>query len=135
MDEKISVKEKYTRTEYIELWIEDGIFHGKYAEGVIVDNAVAEGVWKHREEMCENIPYLTFWDCRGVKYWTRDAREMQSSDRNYRLMKAGAVLYKETHVANVVINFFMKVSPPPIPTKFFSSKKAALNWLKNLNLE
>ncbi len=127
-------KERYLKTDYIEMWIEDGIYYGRYAEGVIIDKKIALDLFEAREAFCEHKPYLTFWDCRGLKYWTKEARDFQSTALNYRLMKAGAVLYKESHVANVIINFFMRMYPPPIPTKFFANEKKAIVWLKSLGL-
>ncbi len=134
-DPIIRKKEQYKKTDYMEMWIEDNVFFGIYADGIVIDEAVAKALLKEREAICNNVPYLTFWDCRGVNYWTREARTFQSTDKNYRLMKAGAVVYKESNVANVIINFFYKITPPSIPTKFFSTEEAALKWLKGLKIK
>lgn len=111
-------------------FIEEGIFKAKYKPGIIIDQEVAEKVLYLREEACNYKKCPTFWDCTGVKYWTKAARDFQSSQRNYELMSAGAVIYTESVLATIAINFFLKFNPPPVPAKFFTKEKDAFEWLR-----
>ncbi|HEY8399785.1 MAG TPA: hypothetical protein VIK89_00910 [Cytophagaceae bacterium] len=123
-------EKKYLKNEYIEMRIEDGVFWGRYLNGVVIDEECAIKVMNDRELLCGNTPYATIWDCREVAYWTKSARSFQNSDLNYRLMKAGAIVYTESHVTTIIINFFLNFSKPPIPAQFFTSLESAHKWIQ-----
>jgi hypothetical protein len=118
--------------DFIDMWVVDGVFVGRYKE-VIISEKVARSVWEDREKLCNSVAYPTVWDCRLVKYWTADGRKFQSTDLNYRLMKAGSVIFDYSYPAIVIINFFVKIYRPPIPTKFFTDPDAAFNWIRQFN--
>lgn len=111
--------------------IEHDIFVVRYIDELVIDLKVAHDTLEIREAICSNKKYATYWDCRKVKYWTKEARDFQATERNCRLISAGGCLYSESLVANVIINFYLKFSPPACPLRFFSTEDAAKQWLRN----
>ncbi|HEY8399897.1 MAG TPA: hypothetical protein VIK89_01475 [Cytophagaceae bacterium] len=123
-------RENYIVNNWAEMWIENQILHVKYKENVISDLQCGKKILEDRLKISQGKYYPVFGDCRGVKYWTKENREFQSRKENYELMKACTVLYTESHVANILLNFYLRVNKPLVPTKFCSNEKEALEWLK-----
>lgn len=110
--------------------IEEGIFKAKYTQNLVVDLEVAKEVFKLREEVCKGESYPTYWDCREVKYWTKEARDFQMSELNNRLIVAGAALYTESYAITITVNFFLKFNTLPFPARFFTNEADAIEWLR-----
>ncbi|HYG38496.1 MAG TPA: hypothetical protein VD908_07760 [Cytophagales bacterium] len=123
-------KERYIRNKWCKMWVDEDILYITYFKNTIIDLAAAEKVLEDRLSISEGKSYLIQGDCRGVKYWTRQAREFQSTEQNNRLVKAGTVIYTEHYVLNVICNFFLKFNKLWVPTKFFCNEKEALEWLE-----
>lgn len=101
-----------------------------YFDNVIVDLAAAKKILDDRLKISNGKAYLIHGDCRGVKYWTREAREFQSAKENYYLIKAGTVVYSDYYALAVICNFFLKFNKLWAPTKFCCSEEEALEWLE-----
>ena len=65
-------------------------------------------------------------DMTGIAALSRDAhRYFKQRSRISRIAIVG-----ESAVDRVIANFGLRVSPPPVPSRFFNSKDAALVWLQ-----
>jgi hypothetical protein len=122
--------DKYLNGTYAEFWIEDGLLFAKYKQGVYVNIDVAHKLLEERELFCEGKAYAAVWECSGVTYWTREARAFMGSLRNHKYMKAAAGVYPASYAAYIVINFFLKVTKPVRPSRFFTSMDDAIEWTK-----
>ncbi|HYG37372.1 MAG TPA: hypothetical protein VD908_02080 [Cytophagales bacterium] len=123
------VRERYIKNEYIEMWIEDGVLFGRYFERAIIDIDSAIKVFEDREKISEGKSYPILADGRGVKYWTKAARDFQNGEKNCRLMKAGAGIIPGP-IIGIIANFYLKIQKPIIPTRFFTSVEDGLKWLE-----
>lgn len=122
-------KDRYIEYDYAEMWIRDGILFGKYKNGIILDLKGAQDILKDRETLSEGVRFPLFFDGRGVRYWTKEARDFQNTERNYKLMKAAAVIITNSYVPNMIINFIVKFEKPLIPMKFFHNEEKGVKWL------
>lgn len=112
--------------------IEDDIFIVRFKEDLVLDIDVAKAMLEIREEMSCGRKYPIFFDCRTVRYWTKQARDLHASERNNRYLIAAGCLYTESVFATILINFYLKFSPPNVPLRFFTTEADALEWLKQL---
>lgn len=124
------MRENYIKNQYAEMWIEGGIVIVSYFELDAVDLQCAIKIYEDRVKISEGKDYPVLAEVLKVKYWTRDARQFQNTPQNYTCMKALALNYTESHVANIILNVFMYVNKPLIPTKSFTNREAAISWLQ-----
>jgi hypothetical protein len=68
----------------------------------------------------------------GINGIDREAREFMGSEKAEKSIVASAFFTNSTF-NKYIINFFLKISSKitPFPTKIFSNKKLAINWLEN----
>ena len=67
-------------------------------------------------------------DMTGIAALSRDAhRHFSQRSRISRIAIVG-----KSAVDRVIANFGLRVSPPPVPSRFFNSKAAALAWLREI---
>ena len=126
----LSEKEKFIENDYAEMWISEGILFGKYKRAVIVDRRAAEKVLLDREILCDGKSYPVIANCRKVKFWTLEGRKFHISERNYRLVKAEAIIYPDTFVARIFVGYFRRFHRSDVPTEFFLDESQALVWIK-----
>lgn len=121
--------EKYLFNEYAEMRMAGNVIYITYKKGIVSNISVGRKIFEDRLALCGGIPHFVHGDCRGIKYWTEECRDFSNSKENLQLIIAGTVVYTNSHVANIVINFFLKFNKPPFPVKFCTSEKEALEWL------
>ncbi len=111
---------------------EDGIFYMTYKTGPITLSVAKEIVSKRRELMKgEDIWALI--DDANLRSIDRDARDYLSSDEGIYGIRAGALLISSPFAKHLAKFFLMiTVNKPKIPTKVFSKRDEALQWLKEL---
>jgi hypothetical protein len=79
--------------------------------------------------LANGAPHYIYEDCRGVKYWTKESRKFSASEENNQLITGGVVLYSNSYVINVLLNFYLKFNKVPYPVKFYTSEEEGLAWL------
>lgn len=107
---------------------DDGILHIIYHEGVIIDFKAALQIVKDRLFLQEGQAFPVLCDIRGIKEIDKPARVYLAIEGSI-LVKAVAVLV-EKHVSNMVSEFYIRTSTPPIPTQSFTNKEEALVFLR-----
>ena len=114
--------------EFAKFWIDDGIMHFVYNQGLVIDLPTAKKIVADRIRCQNNIPYPAFADCRGLKEINREARDYlakQGSD-----LVIACALLSGSIVHRTIGNFYLTLNKPSIPTKLFTEKAEALNWLQ-----
>jgi hypothetical protein len=114
--------------EFAKFWIDDGILHFVYNQGIIIDLHVAKKIVEDRIRCQDNIPYPAFADCRGLKEINREARNYLAKEGS-NLIVACALL-SDSIVHKAMANFYLTLNKPSTPTKLFTEKSAALAWLQ-----
>jgi hypothetical protein len=113
---------------YAKCWVEDGILFFVYKEGVTVDLNAAKSIIAERTHFQNKKSYPLITDIRGVSFFAKSARDYFANEGTY-LIKCVAVIVG-TPVSKLIANFYISASKPVIPTKIFTDKKAALQYVK-----
>jgi hypothetical protein len=111
--------------------LEDGVFHIVFERDINMTLECAKDVLRLRLEITEFIDYPLYVDIRGILSIDRNARKYLSSQEGTKNALAAAI-----HVTNPISKFlgnlFIKVDKPDKPTKLFTDKTNALEWLKKI---
>lgn len=127
--------ENFKEFETFDVWLENGIIHFVYKPNVIVTLEVAKQMVEEREKVSNMIRRPILLDVRNLASVELKARKYLATERATHLLSAGAV-FLDNPLTRWAGNIFLKIDSPPIPTKLFTNKAAALQWLeqfKNLN--
>ena len=125
--------EIFFNTDFINLSIQDSILVVIYKKGPITLD-IAKELVEVRLDFCKgkSYPFLVCDEGIGINGMDREAREFMGSGKSTEGIVATAFQTNSTF-NKYIINFFLKISNKTIhfPTKIFSNKKLAINWLKN----
>jgi hypothetical protein len=109
---------------------EGDIIYVKYIENLKVDLDIAKELVANRLDFTENKPHYLIIDVSNVKQITAEAKKyMQSPTMGLKNILATAFI-ASNHVSALIANIFVKT--PNVISKFFSSEKDALLWIKGL---
>jgi hypothetical protein len=114
-------------TQYVKMFIEDGILHFYYKKIKSLDLEVAKICVKDRLEFTANNDYPCLIDAISIKHFTKDARDYFAKEGNEGII-ASAILINST-VIKMMANFYINVNKPLNPTRMFTNKADALQWL------
>ncbi len=113
------------------MFIEEGILHFYYKQIENLDQHVAEACVQARKAFTENKDYPCLVDVISIKNFTKEARDYFANEGNEGIT-ANAILINST-VTKMMANFYIMVNKPQNPTRMFTDKKSALEWLKQFN--
>lgn len=125
--------EIFFNTDFINLSIQDDILVVIYKKGPITLD-IAKELVEVRLDFCKgkSYPFLVCDEGIGINGMDREAREFMGHGKSKEGIVAAAF---QTNSAfnKYIINFFLKISNKTthFPTKIFSNKKLAINWLEN----
>jgi hypothetical protein len=127
------MKSNYFQNQFAEYWTEDGVLFFVYKPGTNMDLAAARQVVNDRVEVQKGESYPVFCDMRGVRDSNKAARDYLAKEGSA-LVRAVAVLI-DSPVTKVMLNFYLTISRPLVPTKMFTDKNQALEYLKHLTVQ
>lgn len=122
-------KQDFLENEYVEIWIEDGIIFEVFKPGSIINLEAGKKVVADRLKISNGKTMPLFVDMRLLLSINKETRRYMASQDALHYLSAGAFLVKST-INLMAFNAFMIISKPPIPTKGFTNKEKAINWLK-----
>jgi hypothetical protein len=126
---------KTFENDYVSIWIEDDILFSNYKKQLVIDIDIAKQIVKDRIEFTGGKAYFILIDFTHLKSITKEARDyMNSGEGGLQGLLGGAFLSNNV-VGTLFVNLYFKVSHPPIPSKFFTSKSEAIDWLKKIRAE
>lgn len=114
-------------TEHLELFVEDGILHCIYKEVDMVDLAYAQACVRERLEYVRGKAYPSLFDITRIKQSTKEARDFLANEGN-ELVSASAILISSP-MLQMTANFYIMVNKPINPTRMFTDRKSAQEWL------
>jgi|TARA_B110000908_G_scaffold159161_1_gene201059 hypothetical protein len=127
------MKQTFFNTDFINLSIQDDILVVIYKKGPITLD-IAKELVKIRLDFCKgkSYPLLVCDEGIGINGMDREAREFMGSGKSTECIIATA-FHTNSTFNKYIINFFLRISNKTIhfPTKIFSNKKLAINWLEN----
>ena len=103
----------------------DGLLRLRWLPGVDIQVEDARAAMAKVNELCQQEQYPMLVDMAAVNSVSREARGVWS-------IPCGAsriALLGTSPVDRVLANFFLGVHVPPCPTRFFTSRSEALDWL------
>ncbi|MFZ6009124.1 MAG: hypothetical protein ACOYXT_02155 [Bacteroidota bacterium] len=121
------MKEHYFENDFAEFWVENGILFFVYKQGVTLDVEAAKRIVADRVKAQKNVSYPVFCDMRGIKDIDKNARDYLAKEGS-QLVKAVGVLI-ESPVTKIMGNFYLKINQPLTPTRMFTDKNNALEFL------
>jgi len=104
---------------------ESGLVHLRWLPGVHVQVDDARGAMAQVNEVCQQEQHPMLVDMAAVGSVSREARAIWSIPCS----ASRIALLGESSVDRVLANFFLGVHIPPCPTRFFTSRSEALDWL------
>ncbi|TNJ46077.1 hypothetical protein KFZ70_09155 [Tamlana fucoidanivorans] len=119
----------YFENDYTSYRFHDDILHITYHHGVHIDYNAAVGIVKDRLSLHQGQTFPILCDIRGIKTITKKARAYLAVEGST-LIKAVAVIV-EPPVSEMLSEFYIRTSKPPIPTKTFTNTEEALLFLKS----
>nr|WP_284983062.1 STAS/SEC14 domain-containing protein [Arthrobacter sp. efr-133-TYG-118] len=105
----------------------DGLLHLRWSPGVDIEVEDARAAMAKVNELCQQEQHPMLVDMATVASVSREARGIWS-------IPCGAsriALLGTSPVDRVLANFFLGVHIPPCPTRFFTSRSEALDWLNS----
>ncbi len=131
MDTNFSSTESLTekKENYLEVKIENGIVHIIYTHEHYTEQMIDAAI-KQTKEVTKGESYVMFVDIRKVKSSTRGARK-RLAQKDAKDGTIAAAILINSDIQRVIYNFFNTVFTAPAPTKLFTDKEKAMEWLIN----
>ncbi|XAS63774.1 STAS/SEC14 domain-containing protein [Pseudarthrobacter sp. So.54] len=104
---------------------DDGVVHLQWLSGINIEVEDARAAMSKVNEVCHGVPHPMLVDMAAVASISRDARGIWSIPCD----ASRIALLGRSPVDRVLANFFLGVHIPPCPTRFFTSRSDAMDWL------
>lgn len=115
--------------DLVSMELVNGILVGEIkAEIVNVD--VAKSAIQYRLQNFGDKSYPFLISIQSVRHSTKEARDILASKDGCEKVTASAILV-DSAITSVLGNFFIKINKPLVPTKLFTDKTLAIQWLSN----
>ncbi|WP_258802329.1 STAS/SEC14 domain-containing protein [Pseudarthrobacter sp. NS4] len=103
----------------------DGVIHLAWKPGIVLEAADAHAAMAAVNEVAGVQEYPMLIHVESTEAVTRQARAVFS----IRCAASRTALLGSSPVDRVLANFFLGVHLPPCPTRFFTSRDEAMDWL------
>ncbi|MFN6946166.1 MAG: hypothetical protein ACK4ND_14545 [Cytophagaceae bacterium] len=113
---------------YMRYWFEGDVLCGEFTSEVEIDLKIAKAVVEGRLKYSNYKNVKGCIDCCNVKKMSRDARVFFSEPSSCKSLKVAALVINSA-VQKMIGNFIIKIHKPPVPTKLFTCKEEAMQWL------
>ena len=117
---------------YISWFVEDGILFLIVKETDIFDLHMAKVCVKSLEEFTEYKPYPCLMSVLKINGISKEARDYFANEGDGHIL-ANAMLIKSP-IMKMISNFYIMVNKPRKPTKLFTDKERALEWLSQFKV-
>lgn len=111
-------------------WIENNILFFEYKSNVIIDLLGAEQIVADRIQIQNGIAYPILCDMRGIIDSDKAARDYLAQHGSVLTKAVAIVVTNHKSISFLMITFYLKISKPQVPTKLFTDKTTALDFLK-----
>jgi len=123
------MKDNYYQNDFAEFWTEGSILFFVYKQGISLNLDAAKQLVADRLKVQNGVEYPVLCDMRGIKDSDKPARDYLAKEGSSQV-RAVAVLI-DSPVTRVMLNFYLSISRPLIPTKMFTDKNQAIEFLNN----
>jgi len=113
--------------EYANFWIETGIVFFVYKPNTTIDLAAAKQIVNDRIKFQNQIDYPIYCDIRGMKSADKSARDFLAKEGSS--FTKGVAVIVDSPMTKIIGNFYLGLNKPTAPTKMFTEKPEALQYL------
>ena len=124
------MRERYIENNFFEIWYEDGIIFTVFKKNTILNLEVSQLVVSERIKVSNSKAAPLCVDLTNVYNTDTQARKYMASKEAVAFITAGAFLL-DNEIMKLAGNIFIKIDKPLIPTKLFTDKDKAIQWLQN----
>lgn len=123
---------KHFESDRIKLEMDEDILYVFYKKPSLIDLETAKLDVEDRLRLQNGRSHYVITDIANLKSATKEAREFLSNpDGGLKGIIAGAFISGSVF-SYAILNLFLKINKPLIPSRFFSSKSDALIWINQL---
>ena len=115
--------------EFISWFIQDGILYLDVKETNIFDLNMAKICAKDLQKFTKNTPYPCLMNVLKINGISKEARDYFAKEGDSHIM-ANAMLITSP-IMKMISNFYIMVNNPRKPTKLFTDKEEAIEWLNH----
>ena len=119
---------------YGKIWIEGNIICGTFSQNVVINLNVAKDMVKDRLMLSEGKPYLILVEIDKIKAVENKARSYFASTEGTRQLIAAALI-ANSYLSRIIGNFFLTFNKPLIPTRLFTDREEARQWLRQYAID
>jgi hypothetical protein len=123
------MKVQDTNLAYFEF--EGGVLYARPHAGIFLDVEEMKKMLESAVTFTEYNQYYAIIDTTNDSDSTKDAREYYSNNEFNKYRLADAFIVKSLPL-RMVINFFIRMNKPKVPTKMFTTKEQAIDWISEL---
>ena len=124
------MKKFLVEDDNLKIEVEDDIIYGTWKTAAI-DADMGRKCLELRLRAAKRENQILVIDARKVRKISKEARHYLASAASYEKVIASAIVVENT-IASHLVNFFLKVNRPAVPSKMFSSETHAVGWVKSM---
>jgi hypothetical protein len=114
--------------DYVAFWMEDGILTGMYKKDVVIGLEAAKEIVALRKKFTLGVAYPALAYIKYVKTISKEAREYFADEGTDLLVKLALVT--DSGFSKILGNIFLELDKPLTPTRMFTNKEEAVEWLR-----
>lgn len=118
----------HVENAYAKFWIDQDILFFAYKTNTVIDLETARMIVADRLEFQKEKSFPVFCDIRGIKDVQKTARDYLAREGST-LVRAVSIVV-DPPISRAILEFYLKMSRPRIPTKVFTDKHKAVRFLE-----
>ncbi|MCP4520848.1 MAG: hypothetical protein GY827_04010 [Cytophagales bacterium] len=118
---------KRKQSKYVEFDVKDGILYATYINKTELDLVAAKEIVSSRLQFQQGKTYPTIVFGDNLLNASKEARDYFAQQGEDGMSGIGVVV--TSLITRVLVNFYLQVSKPNVPTKFFDTEEEALKWV------
>ena len=114
--------------DYATFWMEAGVVYFVYKTNSSIDLNAAKQILRDRIKFQQETEYPIYCDIRGMKRADKEARDFLAKEGSS--YTKGVAIVVDSPMTKIIGNFYLGLNKPTTPTKMFTEKQEALDYLK-----
>jgi hypothetical protein len=120
----------YTKLDYLEVKVENGILFCKYEEKLLLTLELAKKMLADRLSYQKGTSYPVIILLNGLKAADKETRKYTAVE-GIKGITMGAFIVKNA-IERIIYNFFFSIEKPVIPTRAFTNEEDAIAWINTV---
>lgn len=120
---------KICENNHFNMFEDQGLIICEYKVGLKMNVEIAENIVDERLKYCKGRSYPILADARNLVSIDSKARKFYATEKSLEGVSAGAI-YIDNYLVRMLGNVWHKIEKPKVPSRLFTDKEKALEWLK-----